>query len=279
MKKVDSQEIYESNSIMGIEISLKGKLAVVCGASQGIGRHIAIRFSQADCRLILIARNQSNLNSVLQELQGKDHHAIAADLSQPEKLEFLFQKLNSITQKLGPVSILINNAGGPKSGDLIEATGNDLEVAFRTHVLAAQKLAQWAVPQMKSAAGGRIINIISTSVKAPIAKLGVSNTIRAAMANWSKTLANELGADNILVNSILPGYTATERLGELKQATAARLGVSEEQIEKQWRSSIPLGRFAEPHELANVALFLASDLASYVNGVHLCVDGGRTPCG
>jgi len=264
---------------MGIDISLKGKLAVVCGASQGIGRQIAIKFSKADCRVILIARNQSNLNSVLQEIQGRDHHAIAADLSQPEKLEFLFQKLNSITQQLGPVNILVNNAGGPKSGDLIEATGNDLELAFRTHVIAAQKLAQWAVPQMKSASGGRIINIISTSVKAPIAKLGVSNTVRAAMANWTKTLANELGGHNILVNSILPGYTATERLGELKKATATRLGVEESEVDRQWKSAIPLGRFAEPDELANAALFLASDLASYVNGVHLCVDGGRTPCG
>lgn len=178
----------------------------------------------------------------------------------------------------GPVHILVNNTGGPPSGPLIEAEPQAFERAFANHVISNQLLVQAVLPGMKSSGYGRIINIISTSVKQPIPGLGVSNTIRAAVANWAKTLAGELGPFGITVNNVLPGYTDTARLGSLIQARAQRSGVPEDAVRREMISQIPLGRLARPEEIAAAVVFLASPDASYISGINLPVDGGRTQC-
>ena len=175
----------------------------------------------------------------------------------------------------GDFEILINNSGGPPSGPLIDATPNDFEKAFLRHVLASQTLVQLLLPGMKKASYGRIINIISTSVKEPIPGLGVSNTIRGAMASWSKTLSKELPS-SITINNVLPGFTNTERLTELKKTLSVQKGITQEEVEKAWLSTVPEGRLAEPSELGTVIAFLSSPAASFVRGTSIPVDGGRT---
>jgi 3-oxoacyl-[acyl-carrier protein] reductase len=170
---------------------------------------------------------------------------------------------------------LINNSGGPPSGAIVDATPNDFEKAFRRHVLASQTLVQLILPGMMESNYGRVINVISTSVKEPITGLGVSNTIRGAMASWSKSYSNEL-PPNITINNVLPGFTNTERLGELKKTLSEQKGISQEEVEKAWLSTVPEGRLGDPSELGNVIAFLASPAASFVRGVSLPVDGGRT---
>lgn len=256
-------------------LDLSGHRALVCGASQGIGREIAVALAGAGAELILLARSEDGLKETLKKLKSSSKHQyLTLDLSHTHDIE---AKLKVILQQ-GPISILVNNAGGPPAGPLLEAQSEDLLKAFTVHVLAAQKLTQLLAVGMKEQNFGRIINVISTSVKIPIPNLGVSNTIRGAMANWSKTLSAELGPYGITVNNILPGYTATERLDALKKANANRQGVDVQHIEKAWLNSIPARRFAAPEETAHAALFLASKMASYVNGINLPVDGGRTGC-
>ncbi len=254
-------------------ISLKGKRALVCGASQGIGRAIAELFIEAGADLILVARNAARL-AELQESWGKDRcDILPVDLENLAKLQ---EGLVPLIKNRG-VDILINNSGGPKGGELMSADLLEFERAFAQHILAAQTLATLLTPHMKSQHFGRIVNVISTSVRAPIANLGVSNTIRGAMASWSKTLANELGPYNITVNNILPGYTATERLDNLATANAAKNHRDAEAVKEDWRAVTPLRRFAEPRETACAALFLVSAMGGFVSGVSLPVDGGRLP--
>jgi 3-oxoacyl-[acyl-carrier protein] reductase len=174
-----------------------------------------------------------------------------------------------------PWVILINNTGGPPPGPAIDATPEQLRASLDSMLVSAQVLTQAAVPGMKAAKFGRIINITSTSVKAPIANLGLSNIIRAAVANWAKSLSQELGAFGITVNNVLPGYTATERLGSLVKNRAARQNLTEADVEKRIIADIPAGRFGEPGEIAAAVAFLATPAAAYVNGINLPVDGGR----
>lgn len=257
-----------------MDLNLTGKNALVCGASSGIGEAVAIELAQLGAKVTLLSRSQDKLSNVQKKLHNPDYHQIAVvDLSDRcsivDTLTPLIKKQN--------IHILINNAGGPKAGPLFEAGVEEFEIAFRTHILASQTLTQLLVPGMKQEKYGRIINIISTSVKAPIPNLGVSNTIRGAMANWSKTMANELGAFNITVNNVLPGFTQTERLEKLKDAASQRLGKTKDEVEKMWKDCIPMGRLAESFEVANAVCFLASPAASYINGINVPVDGGRTP--
>jgi len=159
---------------------------------------------------------------------------------------------------------------------LLDAEGENFTLGLQAHILSAQKVLKVLVPQMKEFGQGRLINIISTSVKIPIPNLGVSNTIRGAVASWSKTLSLELGPSNITVNNVLPGYTTTSRLSALIDGAGARLGKSTDEIEKMWKAKVPMARFGAPEEVAAAVGFLASDEASYINGVNLQVDGGRT---
>ena len=261
-----------------MEISLKGKNAVVCGSTQGIGKAVAIQFAKCSAKVILIARNEKSLKTVkseLDSLSGLKNDYIAADFSEPEKLRV---KISKYVQSHPPVNILFNNTGGPKAGDIYKANTKEFIEAFNKHVVCNQILVQAFAEGMKQESYGRIINLISTSVKQPIKGLGVSNTIRAAVANWSKTLSVELAPFGITVNNILPGATKTERLYSLFKTNAEASGKSFDKIKAEWMKEIPAGRFAEPAELAYAAAFLASPYAGYINGVSLAVDGGRIVC-
>lgn len=256
-----------------MEINLQNKRALVCGASQGIGAATAYALASQGCSVTLLARNQDALTQVAKKLPHPERHStLVVDLSNPAQIE------KSITEvlKKGPIQILICNSGGPPSGPMLDAKGEDFTTAFQHHVVANQKLVQLLIPGMKDSKYGRIINIISTSVKAPIPGLGVSNTIRAAVANWSKTLSLEVGPFGITVNNVLPGFTATERLEVLKESAGKRFGKNKSEVEQMWLDCIPLKRFAEPFEVANAVAFLASPAAAYISGINLPVDGGRT---
>jgi 3-oxoacyl-[acyl-carrier protein] reductase len=259
-----------------MNISLKGKYAVVCGSSAGIGLAAARELALNGAHCILMARNPEALQSAFDQLTKQDdqrHQWVAVDFSDPAQVE---EKIKKIIQEQR-VEILINNTGGPKAGPLLEAPPEAFELAFRQHLVNNQILARAVVPGMREAGYGRIINILSTSVKTPLPSLGVSNTIRLAVASWAKTLANEIGQYNITVNNILPGLTQTQRLDDLMKHTERMANREQQIVETQIKESIPMKRFGSPEEIANVIAFLASPAASYVNGTNIAVDGGRTP--
>ena len=236
---------------------------LVCGASAGIGRAIAISFAEQGDIVYGLARREDRLSA----LTSYGIIPIVADLDERE------EALSQIGAHL-PFHVVINNTGGPASGSLIEASYVDLEKGFARHVLASHMILQTVLPGMKEEGFGRFINIISTSVYEPIPNLGVSNTIRAAMAGWAKSISKEL-PPGITINNILPGYTDTERLTSLKQALAIKKGVPPEDVHELWMAKVPEGRLASAQEIADAVLFLASDKASYIRGVSLAVDGGR----
>lgn len=254
---------------------LNGKRALVCGASQGIGAAIAVALAEQGCAITALARTQSKLEALVAGLPGGGHRVVCHDISDLNALK------ETIAQELadhGDIHILINNSGGPAPGPISQASPEAFTAGLQNHILAAACLTQLLLPGMKKAAYGRIINIISTSVKIPIPNLGVSNTIRGAMASWAKTLSLEVAADGITVNNILPGFTQTPRLDKLISAAAERLGKTEEEVAQLWRERVPARRFGDPKETAAAAAFLASPAAGYINGVNLPVDGGRTGC-
>ncbi len=258
-----------------MEINLKNKTAWVFGGSKGIGRAIAIQLSKSGANILLISRNKTDLIKTKEELdvkRGQNHDFISVDMSNIPLLKKTLQ--NYIN--LNSVDIVINNSGGPIGGPAHTAEVDEYLSAFNQHVLSAQIINQLVLPIMKRKHFGRIINIISTSVKQPIEGLGVSNTIRGAMANWSKTLSVELGQFGITVNNILPGATKTERLIQLIQNKASKNSQSTELVADKMKKSIPAGRFADPDEVAYIVVFLCSGFANYINGINIPVDGGRT---
>ncbi len=259
-----------------MELSLKGKKAFVCGGSKGIGKAIAVELAKLGASICLLARSEKALQSVkssLSQTQGQIHDYIVADFSNPEAL---MKTINTYLNEKPEANILINNSGGPSPGPLLEADTVALRKGFEMHVICSQLLTQRLVPFMKKGGYGRIINVISTSVKEPIPGLGVSNTIRGAMGNWSKTLSLELAPFGITVNNILPGFTDTERLQSLFQNKADQSGVSYETIRKQMIETVPMKRLADAQETAAAVAFLASPSAAYITGINLPVDGGRT---
>lgn len=255
---------------------LDGRRSLVCGSSQGIGRACAEELARLGSAVTVVARDETALRKVVAELAtvgGRDHRYIAADFADPPGLQ---AKVSAHVEDVGAIHILINNTGGPPHGALVEAKPEQFLQAISNHIVCNQLLVQTLLSGMKAAGYGRIVNIISTSVIAPIKGLGVSNTTRGAVANWGRTLAGELAPFGITVNNILPGYTATARLQSLFQAKAEKAGTSVKEIERRTVESIPMGRLASPEEIAAVVGFLASPGASYLTGVNLPVDGGRT---
>jgi 3-oxoacyl-[acyl-carrier protein] reductase len=256
-------------------MELKGKKALVCGATQGIGKAIALKLANMGASVILIARNEEKLIATKNELTTANHQLhdiISLDFSDYKSVEE-FLTTWRVNQK---VDILVNNTGGPKGGPMLEASITEFIETFNQHLICNHLFVQAVVPGMKQLGGGKIINIISTSVKQPLPGLGVSNTIRGAVGNWSKTLANELGQFNITVNNVLPGATNTIRLQQIAEVKSAKTGDSIPDIFSEMALESPMKRIAEPEEVANVVAFLASDAASYVNGINIPVDGGRT---
>jgi 3-oxoacyl-[acyl-carrier protein] reductase len=258
-----------------MNLDLKGKRAVVCGSTQGIGKASAIELANLGASVTLVARNEEKLKMVLTELdisKGQKHDYLVADFEWPDQLK---EKINSFARD-HIAHILINNTGGPLAGTALDAKPEEFLKAFSSHLICGQILVQALVPGMKKENYGRIINVISTSVKIPIRGLGVSNTIRGAVANWSKTLSHELAPFGITINNVLPGTTMTGRLEAIIKNNADKTGKSFDEAKQKMIDEVPIGRISEPHEVAVAIAFLASPAAGYINGVNLPVDGGRT---
>ncbi len=257
-------------------MQLHGKRALVCGSTQGIGYASAVALAEAGATVALLARDAERLEAASRSLPrptGQSHLALVADFSDPNAVRGVADR--HLTQS-GPVQILVNNTGGPPGGPIVDADPDQFRAAFASHLLCNHLLAQAVIPGMRAAAYGRIVNIVSTSVRQPIRGLGVSNTIRGAVASWAKTLATEVAPFHITVNNVLPGATRTGRLDSLFESRARSAGRPRAEVEAEFLAEIPMGRFGEPYEIAAAVLFLASPAASYITGVSLAVDGGRT---
>lgn len=254
--------------------ALGGKHALVCGASKGIGEATAKMLAKAGADVTVCARNGAALTALcdtLSTLGSGRHQALMVDLEDTDSLPSAFA---SAVETFGPVHILINNAGGPPGGPLLNNEIQDFEAPFKRHLHAAHTLAQLAAPAMEQAGYGRIVQIISTSVKEPIPNIGLSNTLRGAMASWAKSLSNEL-APCITINNVLPGFTDTERLGNLSASIQERTGKSAESVREGWLNQVPIGRLIDPLETASAITFLCLPASGGIRGVSLAVDGGR----
>ena len=262
------------NALM--DLNLDGKRALVCGASQGIGLAAAHALAELGVTVTVVARDQNKLDAAAGTLAtpaGQTHGTLAADFAEPEALRVA---VAALVKDQGLFQILVNNTGGPPPGPAHTADTEAYLDGFRKHLLCNQLLVQTLLPGMRESGYGRIVNIISTSVREPISGLGVSNTIRGAVASWAKTLATELGPEAITVNNVLPGFTDTTRLALLIHTRAEKAGKTDEEIAAGMRGQVPLGRFAKASEVGVVIAFLCTPAASYVTGVSLAVDGGRT---
>ncbi len=249
------------------EDALGGQTALVCGASKGIGRACALMLARAGARVVACARSQTDLDSLVAEMHGDGHEAVVLDL---EDIEAVRQAMSS----MGDVQIVVNNSGGPPGGALLENTLEDFEGPFRRHLHAAHTIVQMLSPGMKKAGSGRIVNIISTSVREPIDNIGLSNTLRGAMASWSKSLSRELDPC-ITINNILPGFTDTDRLDSLASSISERTGSPVEDITEGWLSGVPIQRLVDPLETAVAVTFLCLPSSGAIRGVSLAIDGGR----
>ncbi|SMF59888.1 SDR family oxidoreductase [Pseudobacteriovorax antillogorgiicola] len=256
-----------------MDLRLSGKKALVCGASQGIGRAVAQELALLGCQVIALARNESKLRDTVASLEGDGHQILVADHGRTQELK---DAVHGFVENHGAIHILINNSGGPPGGPIQDAGDDAFLAAYTRHLLANVNLSRVLLPGMKDAGFGRIINIISTSVKIPIKGLGVSNATRGAVANWAKTLSYEVASHGITVNNVLPGATETSRLDQIIAGQAEKQGKSQDAVVAAMKGTIPAARFGKDYEVAAVAAFLASPAAAYVNGASIPVDGGRT---
>lgn len=258
-----------------MNLNLTGKTAVVCGSTQGLGYACAIELALLGAHVILVARNEEKLKNTIKKLDtsnGQTHSYLVADFADPEHVK---NAIEGFVSEQREAHILVNNTGGPAGGTVLNASTDEFLQAFNSHLICNQILVQALVPGMKKAGYGRIINVISTSVKQPLQGLGVSNTIRAAVANWSKTLSFELGSFGITVNNVLPGFTQTVRADYVIEKKAADTKQTPEAVLAALVKEIPVGRIGQPEEFGAAVAFLASPAAAYINGINLPVDGGR----
>lgn len=259
-----------------MNLDLQNKRALVCGSTQGIGRAVARQLAIMGADVVLLARDEMVLQQVVKELynDGKQKHTwICADFNKPDEVN---EKVKKEIALKGIIHILVNNTGGPKAGPIMNAQTDEFRSAFEVHLICNHLLATACLEGMKTSHYGRIINIISTSVKQPLKGLGVSNTIRAAVANWAKTLAGEVARYGVTVNNVLPGATNTARLTQIIEDKARKSGKSFNEIAREMINEIPANRFGEAEEIANAVAFLATPAAGYITGINLPVDGGRT---
>lgn len=261
-----------------MNLDLSNKKALVCGSTQGLGLASAIELSLLGADVTLLSRNEKKLIAALKKLdqgKGQKHQYLVADFQYPEQVESVVEKF---LDEGNTFNILVNNTGGPKGGYAMEASADDFISAFKSHLICNQLLVKSVLPSMKASGYGRIVNIISISVKEPIAGLAVSNTIRGAVASWSKTLANELGETGITVNNVLPGYTRTARYNSIIENKAADTGKEKEEIEETLKAQIPLNEIGKPELFGAAVAFLCSPAAEYITGINLPVDGGFLGC-
>lgn len=261
-----------------MNLDLTNKRALVCGSTQGIGKAIALELAQLGASVVLLARNEAKLKQAMEELdtnKGQQHDYLVADFTNPSEVAL---QLEAYLNQQPTIHILVNNTGGPAGGPITDAAPEEFLSAFNMHLINNHMLAQAVIPGMREAKYGRIINIISTSAKQPLQGLGVSNTIRGAVASWAKTMANELGQYGITVNNVLPGATRTGRLESIIENKAKKNNTQVDAVEEEMMQEIPARRFAEPEEVAAAAAFLATPAAAYINGINVPVDGGRTGC-
>ena len=259
-----------------MNLDLKNKKALVCGSTQGIGKAVAVELALLGANVVLMARNEEALKKTKAELntdKGQQHSYIVADFTDPDEVK---KNVSNYIQRQGNINILVNNTGGPASGPITMASTDEFIKTFNNHLICNHILAQACLEGMKDSGYGRIINIISTSVKQPLPNLGVSNTIRAAVGNWSKTWANEVAQFGITVNNVLPGATSTQRLQGIIEANATKNLKAVDEVKEHMLKEIPMKRFAEANEIANAVAFLASPAAAYITGINIPVDGGRT---
>ncbi len=258
-----------------MQLNLDGRHALVCGASQGIGRASAIELALLGANVTLLARRAEALQALMRELPrthaAQRHGFIAIDVGDTPALRAQAEALAAAA----PVHVLVNNSGGPPPGSVLEASPDDFLAAWRQHLLACHTLAQATIPGMRAAGWGRVVNVISTSVREPIPGIGVSNATRGAVASWAKTLAGELAPLGITVNNVLPGSTRTPRIEQIVAVRAEKSGKPAAEVQQAMEAEVPMRRFAEPAEIAAAVAFLASPAASYITGVSLAVDGGR----
>lgn len=261
-----------------MNLELTGKKALVCGSTQGLGLSSAIELALLGADVTLMARNEEKLKEAVTKLdisKNQTHQYLVADFADPSIVK---NAISHYLNEKNKVNILINNTGGPKSGNVVEATPAEFLSAFNSHIICNQILVQAVLPSMKAGGYGRIVNIVSTSVKQPIPGLGVSNTIRGAVASWSKTLANELGEFGITVNNVLPGSMRTARYDAIIQNKLAASAKTKEEAEQEILQDIPLKKIGSPEDFGAVVAFLCSPAASYITGVSLPVDGGKISC-
>ena len=257
-----------------VSTALHGKHALVCGASKGIGEATAKMLAKAGADVTVCARNGAALTALCTEMATLGNgrfQALMLDLEETDSIESAFA---SAVETLGPVHILINNAGGPPGGPLLDNEVGDFDAPFRRHLHAAHTLVKAAVPGMEAEGFGRIVQIISTSVKEPIPNIGLSNTLRGAMASWAKSLSREL-SPCITINNVLPGFTDTERLGNLSASIQERTGKTAESVREGWLNQVPIERLIDPLETASAITYLCLPASGGIRGVSLAVDGGR----
>ncbi len=258
-----------------MNLNLQGKRALLLASSRGLGFACAMGLAREGCDVVICSRDRERINSAAKQIRKETNarvHAAVCDVSSPEAVQEL---VDQAVETFGGLEIVVHNAGGPPPGTVTSLSPEKWYDAFDLNLMSFVWLVRAVVPVMRKSNYGRILAITSSSIKEPIPNLVLSNTMRTGVLGLAKTLSKELGADNILVNVIAPGRIATERVEELDRAAAARRGVSVEQVHEESRNSIPLGRLGRPEELANLAVFLASEAGSYITGTAIAVDGGR----
>jgi len=257
-----------------MDLGLRGKVALVAAASKGLGRAIAEELAREGASIVMCARNEDALNTARDEIAHATNAyvlAIAGDVSKPEDVANITR---SAIDRFGRVDILVTNAGGPPSGKFESLSGEMWQEAIDLTLMSVINLTSAVLPGMKERKWGRIINVTSIAVKQPVDGLMLSNSLRSAVTGFARTLANEVASNGITVNNILPGYTRTERVEQLSEATAKREGISQDAAIGRWESEIPMRRLGEPTEFAALAAFIASERASYITGQSIAVDGG-----
>ena len=257
-----------------MDLGLNNKSVLVAAASKGIGKATALGFLREGARVTICARDSAALEAARDELveaTGGEVLAVTADVSDPEQLKAL---VAAATDAYGDIEVLVNNAGGPPAGSHTTIDATQWQQAFELTLQSAVRLTELVLPAMKQAGWGRVINLSSYSVKQPMDNMMLSNSIRLSVLGWAKTLANEVAEHGILVNTVCPGWTDTDRVASLLQQKSAATGATIDQVRDDIAANVPLGRIATAEEIANVVVFLASSAASYVTGAAIPVDGG-----